>query len=313
FDLLATTDLLSEGIHFNLSWTSFYDLGVKAVAANVSDIAAMGGTPTALLIALSLPPSTPAGRVDLFYRGVLDAARPFSARLAGGDTTASLPDQGVVVCVTALGEIERGRALTRSGAEPGDLIFVSGTLGDAAGGLELLTHGTRFTPGRYRTEPVKEKPERSLVRKHLHPVPRVALGRALAQGRLASAAIDVSDGLLADLGHIAEESGAAAVVETAKLPVSPALRGVPRLGAKVESLAAAGGEDYELLFTARPEHAGKIERLARKCRVSVAPIGKVGPRRSGTPRVQAVDARGRTIRFEDLGYEHFRTDVRTGR
>lgn len=273
----------------------------------------MGGTPTALLIALSLPPSTPAGRVDLFYRGVLDAARPFSARLAGGDTTASLPDQGVVVCVTALGEIERGRALTRSGAEPGDLIFVSGTLGDAAGGLELLTHGTRFTPGRYRTEPVKEKPERSLVRKHLHPVPRVALGRALAQGRFASAAIDVSDGLLADLGHIAEESGAAAVVETAKLPVSPALRGVPRLGAKVESLAAAGGEDYELLFTARPEHAGKIERLARKCRVSVAPIGKVGPRRSGTPRVQAVDARGRTIRFEDLGYEHFRTDVRTGR
>ena len=273
----------------------------------------MGGTPTALLIALSLPPATPAGQVDLFTRGVLDAARPFRTRLAGGDTTASPNGSGVTICVTALGEIERGRALTRSGAEPGDLIFVSGTLGDSAGGLDLLSRGTRCAPGRYRTEPVKEKPERSLVRRHLHPVPRGGLGRALAQGRLATAAIDISDGLMADLGHVAEESGVSAVVEIPRLPVSHALRAIPRLAARAPLLAATVGEDYELLFTARPEHSGKIERLARKCRVPVVPIGEVGPRRSGTPRVRAVDARGRTIRFENLGYEHFRTDVRGGR
>lgn len=273
----------------------------------------MGGTPTALLIALSLPSGTPTAEMDRFYRGVLDAARPFKAPLAGGDTTASPKGRGVTVCVTALGEIERGRALTRSGAEPGDLIFVSGTLGGSAGGLDLLSRGTRCAPGQYRTEHVTEEPERSLVRKHLHPVPPVALGRALAKRRLATAAIDVSDGLLADLGHIADESGVSAVVEIPRLPVSPAIRAIPDLAERAVRLSATGGEDYELLFAARPEHTGKIEQLARKCGVPVTAIGRVGRPRPGKPCVRAIDARGRTIRFENLGYEHFRTDVRGGR
>ncbi len=288
--LLLTSDLLVEGVHFRPSTTSARDLGYKALAVNVSDVAAMGGRPLAFLVALAAPSDTPVAWVEALYGGMAEAEEAFGCRLVGGDTSGG-PTR--VLSLTVLGEACDGGPVTRGGARPGDDVYVSGTLGDSALGLRLLEAGGAARTG----------PERFLVSRHLRPSPRLALGAALGASGIARAMIDVSDGLLQDLGHVARASGCGAEVWAERLPLSPEL--VAAAGAAGESspveLALAGGEDYELLFTADPPRRSEVFRVAEGAGTRVRRIGKI----VGGVGVQVL-ARGRPVALQDLpGFDHF--------
>lgn len=244
--LLVTTDTLVEGTHFRLDYTSPYLLGKKTLAVNLSDLAAMGGVPTHAFFNLAAPEETPVSFVRQMVRGITFWCRRYGVPVVGGDTV-SCPG-GVVLTVTLLGKGQRGKIVFRSGARAGDLVFVSGCLGDAAAGLELL----------------EKKPElgasyRQLLRSQLDPMPQLELGRHLAEHKLASAMIDLSDGLGTDLAHIAEESGVGAEVDADKLPISKACRRLAKeFGTSPLAWAVAGGEDYGLLFTVPAVKARKL-------------------------------------------------------
>jgi len=231
--LLTSTDLLIEGVHFDLRWTSLEELGRKSVAVNLSDIAAMGGTPLSLFLGVACPQRLSSDELLQFTRGFLSEAEKYSVVLAGGDTCRS--PGPLMISVTVQGCCRRGRAILRSGAAMGDAIYVSGTLGDSALALQQLQRG--------------EVPTRELAVRHHTPQARVALGVQLAEQGLASAMLDISDGLLGDLGHIVESSVVGAVIELAKLPLSPAFRTAVEKNPQLIDLALSGGEDYELLFT----------------------------------------------------------------
>jgi thiamine-monophosphate kinase len=291
--LLATTDLLIEDVHFDLSWTDYYSLGWKAAAVNLSDIAAMGGAPRYCLTALGIPRKTSADEVLDFYRGLNDLLKRAGTVLAGGDTCASR--SGLFISVTVLGQAKKSEVVTRSGARPGDLIFVTGTLGDAAAGLELLKSGVQHQG---RTAGV-------LKTKHLRPKPRIREGRMLALSGCASAMIDVSDGLSSDLSHICEQSGVGAAIDETRIPLSPALRaleGILRLAAI--DYALSGGEDYELLFTVP---TGRLKKLAA-LKLPVTRIGVVTKGRG----VLLVDAAGESRVLSMDGYNHFPKRNRAG-
>ena len=240
--LLTTSDILLEDVHFNLSFTDSYHLGKKALAVNLSDIAAMGGTPRFFVVSLALPAHMSVSFIDDFYRGMMELASEFSTILVGGDTNAS--PQKVMISLTVLGEVHPDHLLTRSGAQVGDSIFVTGTIGDAALGLMHLQASTAATG----KSPVKE-----LVSKHRLPFPRIKEGKVLADNKLASSLIDISDGLLTDLNHILTASKKGATVWIEKLPLSTEFKQADTVSPhnKVE-YALTGGEDYELLFTCPP-------------------------------------------------------------
>lgn len=296
-DWLVTTDLLTEDVHFSLDTTSFDDLGYKAAAANLSDIAAMGGTPVCLLIALAIPRTVSQSDVSRLYRGIHRACRPHRVSLIGGDTSSSRA--GLFLNITMIGEIARGAAILRSGADPGDLLYVSGTLGESLAGLMLLSKTTArgVRPGLGSADRTR------LIRRHRRPTPRVALGLALASQRLATAMIDVSDGLSGDLAHICEESRVGALLDRTALPLSPPLRKFAMLaGASAESLALQGGEDYELLFTVPPRHEQAVRRIGRLLRVPVTRIGRIMPARFG---MKVMDHEGRSVHLTVTSYRHF--------
>ena len=240
--LLASIDLLLEGVHFDLSYTDYYSLGWKSAAVNLSDIAAMGGTPRFCLTALGIPASVSSGEVLEFYRGVKALLTMHKTSLVGGDTCASRRD--LFISITALGEAKKAALVTRSGARPGDRIFVTNTLGDAAAGLELLRQGLREPEGRVgrSSRRMLSPSERSLLVKHLRPEPRVREGLLLSRSRCASAMIDISDGLSSDLAHICEQSGVGAEIEAASLPRSSSLTAAAkRLSEPWFSYALSGG------------------------------------------------------------------------
>ena len=250
--LAVAMDTLNAGVHFPHE-TSPADIGWKALAVNLSDLAAMGATPAWCTLSLSLPQGDGAW-IDAFLDGFLELADAHRVALVGGDTTRG----PLSACVTAHGFVEAGSALLRSGARAGDDIWVSGTLGDAAGALAQLQAGNAVDP---------------LLRARLdRPAPRVALGRALRG--IANACIDVSDGLLADLGHLCDASGVGAGIELASLPASASMRS----GFDVETrraLQATGGDDYELCFTAPEAKRSDVGHAAREAGVEVARIGRV--------------------------------------
>jgi thiamine-monophosphate kinase len=277
--LLLTTDSLVEGVHFRRSWDRPAGLGRRAFAVNASDIAAMGGRPRYALLSLAAPKTAASSDLTAMVRGFVAAAAANGCLLVGGNLTAALR---WMVSVTLIGE-PCGRPLLRSGARVGDLVYVSGTLGGAAYAREILL-GRRAGPTS-QTLPFRR------------PVARLALGAALARGEMASAAIDVSDGLLQDLGQVCEASNVGAVVDPNRLPYARSLR---RLAAeKRQALAMAGGEDYELVFTVPQARAA---RLARAC--AGTPITCIGSIVRGST-VRILGASGTGARHT-RGFDHFR-------
>ncbi|NMC73514.1 MAG: thiamine-phosphate kinase, partial [Geobacteraceae bacterium] len=256
---LVTADMLVEGVHFDLSLCDPFSLGRKALAVNLSDVAAMGGEPRHFLLSLAVPSATTLDFLDECVRGMLHRAGEFGVTLMGGDTCSS-PDR-LVLSITLLGDQLPERILRRRGARPGDRVCVTGTVGDSALGLQLLKRGTGDHP---------------VVRRHLDPTPRVREGKALADARLPSAMIDVSDGLLADLGHILDQSAVGARIRLDALPLSDDFRGSAAAASPDPlSLALAGGEDYELLFTVPPDNMPSVFRLMEEMGTPVTDIGAV--------------------------------------
>ena len=262
-DILLTTDLLIEHIHFDLRYNSFRQLGYKALAVNISDIAAMGGIPRYLVVSLAVPGELDINDIDEFYKGIGILAKRFGIKLAGGDTSASKKE--IFISLTLLGDVEPGIAIARSGVRVGDSIIVTGSLGDSSAGLEILRKGEKM-----------EKGYNYLKKRHLMPIPRVDEGRFLATNKLATSMIDVSDGLLLDLSHILEEGGAGAELFLDKIPISPQLKSYcAEKEVSPLKYAFSGGEDYELLFTASQRSTQKVVNnpLLKKTGVSV--IGRI--------------------------------------
>jgi len=289
--LLLTTDTLLEGVHFRRSTATLRDIGAKAIAVNVSDIAAMGGEPRYALLALALPPSLPVDEVDALYAGVQDMAGRHGVTLVGGDTCAAL--EGVVLSATLVGRVE-GAPLRRSGARPGDAILVTGSLGAAAAGLAVLERGDGGLPPAVVA---------AVVGPHRVPTPRVAEGGVIRASGWATAMIDLSDGLVSDLGHIAAESRVGARVELDLIPVSDATRLVADAqGVDPLRWALSGGEDYELLFTAEPGRAAELAHLVTAR--TGTPVHRIGEVRPAAEGVRFVDRQGRA-RAVAPGFDHF--------
>jgi len=286
--LLATTDMLLEGVHFDLATTDLFSLGWKSAAVNLSDIAAMGGTPRFCLTALGIPSPLTVEDIRVFYQGVNACLKKFGAVLVGGDTCRSRT--GLVISVSMLGEMDKKQVITRSGARPGDLIFVTGTLGDSSAGLEVLQ---RKAGGRGQGTEV-----RKLIEKHLRPVPLIVEGRKIAASGIASAMIDVSDGLSSDLGHICEESGVGAEIVAANIPLGAGVMSLKTLERPALAYALSGGEDYELLFTVPPDKLRKFRSL----RLGASEIGVITRGRS----MSIVGGDGRKALLPASGYDHFR-------
>jgi len=283
---LASADMLVEGVHFDLALCDPVTLGRKSLAVNLSDIAAMGGIPRYALLSLAVPQDLSVEFLDGFTTGFLEVAAEFDVTLVGGDTCAS--PGGLVVSVTVMGEQFAERVVTRSSARPGDLIFVTGTLGDSALGLKQLREGKRAG---------------AAVRRHLDPLPRVREGMVLAEAGLPTAMIDVSDGLLADLGHILDLSKVGARLELDRLPLSPAFAAcMPELGDDPFLLPLAGGEDYELLFTAPPGRADAVREALAPLGTRLSVIGEIT-----TSGLRVVGADGSDYPVAVRGYSHFST------
>lgn len=280
--LVLTKDAMVGGVHF-LTDDPPRGIAQKLLRVNLSDLAAMGAEPQGYLLAIARPGELDDAWLEAFTDGLAEDQREFGVTLLGGDTTST--GGPLVLSVTALGTVPRGQALRRNGARPGDDIWVSGTLGDAALGLRAL-RGTSSPPA---TAAV------ALIDRYRRPRPRLALGVALRG--VASAALDVSDGLLADLEHIAEASEVGATVEASGLPLSPAALAVPD---HVEA-ALAGGDDYELLFTAPPERRPDLDAVSRRLILPLTRIGTVEP----APGVRAIDREGRLIALGRAGWTHF--------
>lgn len=290
--LLATTDLLIEGVHFRRWYAGHADIGWKALAVNLSDIAAMGGTPRFALAALACPPETEAEEIDALYAGMRAAAAPHGVQIVGGDTCAS-PD-GLIVNVTLIGEIS-GRPRLRSDAHPGDLIAVTGSLGLSAAGLTVLE---AEPPPKLSRELVLE-----VSRAHLRPIARVAEGIFLGQADGVQAMIDCSDGLAVDLGHLVEESGVGARVRLDQLPISSAVgRVAEAAGRDPIEFATVGGEDYELLLTLKPSALPElVAGLKRVTGTELTVIGEILPPENG---LRFLDAQGQPVALGQ-GFEHF--------
>lgn len=291
FSWLVTMDTLIEGVHFDLRWHPPEKLGRKAVAVNVSDIAAMGGRPLYLFLSLGLPGGFKPSWLRAFTEGIRQASEEYGCVLAGGDTVRTTV--GVQITITAVGEMETARVVFRDGARVNDIIWVSGTLGNAAAGLELSRQQGHVTAELT-----------SLTDAHLDPKPRMELACILARRRLVNAMMDISDGLATDLSHICRQSGTGAVVRGADLPNSSALQAAGCL-LKRDPLAwmISGGEDYELLFTASPDTKNEIVGLADETGVQLTPVGTI-VRDEGVCLVLADPASGRE-ECRDIGYKGF--------
>lgn len=281
--LAISTDMLVCGTHF-LPDAEPERLGWKALAVNLSDLAAMAAAPRWAFLALALPTADDLW-VSAFARGFFECADAFGVDLAGGDTTRG----PLNVCVTVIGETPAGQAVTRAGARPGDDIWVSGWPGRAALGLAML-----------RGEIDIPDEGAALCLAALHkPQPRIAAGLALRE--LASAMLDVSDGLLGDLGHILEQSSVGATIDSAALPVD-ALTGFGAPAERARAALLGGGDDYELLFTAAPEHRGRIVALSQRL---VLPLTRIGEATARVGELSLREADGRLIRVPAMGYDHF--------
>ncbi len=284
---LATVDSFVQDVHFPSGIAPWNELGWKALAANLSDIAAMGGAPRYALVSLALPDNTEVDDVTALYTGMLELAREYRVAIVGGDIVSA---PLVVITITILGSTkDRDKhILTRSAAEPGELVAVTGELGTAAAGLEMLTKKLQFDP----------QATACLDRAFLHPYPRIAEGQLLVDQGVKTA-IDLSDGLISDLNQICKSSQVSARVEIDRVPIEPIVKA--QFSEKALELALSGGEDYELLFTARAEVIDKVKRAA------ACPITVIGEIVAGKEGVTLVDSQGNPFNLGKAGWEHFIT------
>ncbi|HTV66156.1 MAG TPA: thiamine-phosphate kinase [Bryocella sp.] len=273
-EVLVTTDFSLEGVHFRREWHPPESVGHRCLARGLSDIAAMGGTPRAAFLSLALPSELPQRWVDRFVTGFLELASRYSVPLSGGDTAQS--PNGVFADVVVIGSVPAGKAILRSEAKPGDLIYVTGSLGRPLADLNLLFAGKKLRPAEHR--------------KTFYPEPRVAAGQFLRTRKLTSAMIDISDGLSTDLSHICEESGVGAVIYADAVPVASRSE-------RALEFALHGGDEYELLFTARPTH-----RLPKQVRgVTITRIGEIVRGR----QMKLILSGGASQPLMARGWEHF--------
>jgi thiamine-monophosphate kinase len=294
--LLWTVDTLVEGVHFDLAYTSLSQLGWKSLAVNLSDIAAMGGNPGPALLSLGWPPDRDRSLALEFAAGLAQAAREYGVAVIGGDTVAS--PAGLIVTVTLTGRVPAAQMLRRAGARVGDLILVTGPLGGAAAGLEILRRGLDLPPD------LKE----GLIEAQLRPRPHLRAGRLLAQEGLATALIDTSDGIATDLYHVCKASGVGARIPANAVPISPRVKAAgPHLGRDPLDLALTGGEDYLLLFTCPPSLAGRLPTaFSRAGLAAPLPLGRI----VGGDRVILETSEGEKD-ISGQGYDHFRLDLET--
>jgi thiamine-monophosphate kinase len=286
-DLILTTDLSIEGVHFRRDLHPPRSVGHRALARGLSDVAAMGGTPRFVLVSLALSKKISPRWVKSFYSGVHALARRMGVTIIGGDTamTAGISFVDVVV----VGEVPAGQAMRRSGARPGDQIFISGRLGVSALGLRLLKSG-KVTPSSASKK----------LRAHLYPEPRINLGKYLRENGLASAAMDLSDGLSSDLARLCAASGVGAVLWEHKIPrPKNSLKADLSFGTALD-LALNGGEDYELLFTVRPRKASRVPAGFKG--IPIHPIGEIC--RSRNLSIVLPDGNSKSLKAG--GYDHFR-------
>jgi thiamine-monophosphate kinase len=283
---LATVDSFIQDVHFSLDVASWEDLGWKALAVNLSDIAAMGGLPKYALVSLALPDDTEVNDVTVFYQGMIELAQQFEVAIVGGDiSNAPL----VAITITVLGSTGNRdkHILTRATAVPGERIAVTGYLGAAAAGLEMLTKQLQFDP----------EATACFKKGLLRPYPRIAEGQLLAEQGVQTA-MDISDGLISDLNQVCKASQVSARIEVDRVPIQPTVKA--NFGDKSLELALSGGEDYELLFTGSPEVIDKVKKAA-SCPITV--IGEIvaDERRE----VVLVDSQGSPFHLNKRGWEHF--------
>jgi thiamine-monophosphate kinase len=293
-DLIASCDLMVEGVHFRPEWTSPRLLGHKALAVNLSDIAAMGGVPKFAMISVALPRWCTSEFIDGFFDGLFELANAHGVSIIGGDT--SLSPGTLFIDVSVIGECESGKAITRGGANVGDRIYVSGALGASALGLSLLEGGFRLDESQDVSNP-----KRKAVLKHLAPAPQSRLGRTIGEDALATAMIDISDGLSTDLWHILDESNVGAIIHAASIPVAECVLATASSAPGIDALSLAlhGGEEYELLFTACPENHERVIAVAETLGASIAAIGDIVPEKDLN-----LDRTGAMEPLQRSGYEH---------
>jgi thiamine-monophosphate kinase len=290
--MVVTTDAIVAGVHF-LADDPAEVVALKALAVNLSDLAAMGADPRAYLLVAALPKTLPTAWIGRFARGLARGQRRFGIHLIGGDTVATPGPLTLNIC--AIGSVSRGAELRRSAAIVGDAVYVSGTVGDAALGLRALRGELAGLGARQRAV---------LVRRYREPDPRIELGRALGRMKRTErvhAAIDVSDGLVADVTHICEASGVGATIEAERLPLSDAVRVALGRDAALLKTIVSGGDDYELAFTAPPLSARSLARLSGRSGVPVTAIGTIVSDR----RVRVLSGDGRELEIRNGGYRHF--------
>ncbi len=283
---LATVDSFIQDVHFSLEITPWDEVGWKALGVNLSDIAAMGGVPQYAVVSLALPRDTEVDNVRVLYQGMTSLAQEFGVAIVGGDTSQA---PQVAVNITVLGSTQNhdGNILTRSGAKRGDKIAVTGSLGAAGAGWEMLTQKLQFD-----TETTAH-----LKQAFLHPYPRIAEGKLLVEQGVKTA-IDISDGLVSDLKHICQASQLGARLDVDSVPVDPDVRA--SFGERALELALSGGEDYELLFTASAQVIDNISKIAR---YPITVIGDMVADKES--RVALVDQRGKPFKLHKSGWEHF--------
>jgi len=282
--LAVSSDMLVEDRHF-FAGADPFQLGHKSLAVNLSDLAAMGAAPLGFTLALALPRAD-RDWLDGFSRGLFALADAHGCELIGGDTTKG----PLNICITIFGELAPGQALRRDAARVGDDIWISGTLGDARLALAGLLREVELAPG-----------AQALAAARLHaPTPRVALGRLLAEGRLAHAALDISDGLVGDLGHILAASSVGAVLDLDALPAGPVL--ATQSQDLRRRFTAAGGDDYELCFTAPVAHREAILAAGAQCGTAVTRVGRIEVK----PGLRLVDAGGAPLDLRLHGWDHFK-------
>lgn len=283
-DTVITADLLVEEIDFRLEWTKPELLGHKALAVSLSDIAAMGATPRSAMLTIGVPADLWRTKfVDRLYSGWFELAAAHKVELVGGDVSRT-PDKLVIDSIV-IGDVSKGAAILRSGARAGDSIFVTGSLGGAAGGLAILEAGAILSKTRGK--------ERRLIERHLRPTPRVELGKRFARNQTATSMIDVSDGLAADLHHLCDASGVGARIQLDAIPVDPDLEVAPRKS--IADFVLGGGEDFELLFTSSRKN------FSSSGSTPITRIGEITPN-PGTIELIIED---RVTQLPAAGYRHF--------